>query len=378
MSQASWIPISAQMHDHVMHLTGIPPRVFFSDAPAMVNAFADVADYYRMDTFRAIADSYNFEVEAMGARMVHSDTAMPTIDFREPLVKEPADLLKLKGPDPLKDGRLLFAMECFKLTAARSHTGIKGTFCAPLSMAVAMRSYPVLIKDMRKRPDFYRDLMTFITDQVILPYLKVQKDIYGVTWASGANAWAMIPNFSSEELRQFSVPWNLRVIERARDFGMTVSCSECSYIEERPERFDVQKLFAAFDIQVALAGGPRLGLGSGRWQELPLEPVRDFTAKYRAQGVPVSIFAAINARLMRDGPVSSIVEMARRFIDAFARDHDLTISIANIPADTASENVHAAVTAVHTYGSQPIAPYLGEVKLELPHRESFAEWKAAH
>ena len=376
MASPPRIQIAAQMHDHVMHLTGIPARTFYRNAPTMVDAFASVAEYYGMDRFGAAGDAYNFEVEAMGAKMVYSDLAMPTIDFREPLIREPADLLKLKPPDFRRDGRLPYALECMRLSALRPMGMLRGYFCAPFSMAVGLRSYPALIKDMRKRPDFVRDLLSFIVDELNLPYLKAMNEYIGVTAASGFDAWAMVPNLSIEQLMEWVVPYNCRVSEGAKKLGMTATCGGGDYCEERPERFDAKLLHRAFDVQMASAGSPALFLGMGRWHEYPLEAVLDYTARFRDPGIRIPLSASINARLLRDGPVERIVDVVKRYIATFAGGHELGISIANIPADTASDHVHAAVAAVHTYGRKPIADDLDAIRFVPPHRESFQEWIA--
>jgi len=230
---------------------------------------------------------------------------------------------------------------------------------------------------MRRRPEFFHDLMKFIVDEVTLPYLKAQKDYAGITMSGGANAWAMVPNLSAAELIQWSVPWDRRLVEGAANFGVTAGCGGGDYCEERPERFDAALLHSAFDVQTA-SGQLRLFLGMGQWHKYPLQAVLDYTARYRRQGIRIPLSASINARLMRDGPVSEVTDLVKRYIMTFAAEHALTISIANIPADTASDHVHAAVAAVHTYGRFPINPDLANMGLELPRRETFAEWRRSH
>ncbi|NVM52126.1 MAG: hypothetical protein HWN66_00395, partial [Candidatus Helarchaeota archaeon] len=113
-----------------------------------------------------------------------------------------------------------------------------------------------------------------------------------------------------------------------------------------------------------------------RWQDYPLEPVVDYLNKVRdEQGLNMPVAAGINARLLRDGPIDKIVDNVKRFIDTFAREHELTVFLANIPADTPSENVHAAIAAAHTYGLKPIADDLDKIKFKPPKRESFQEFK---
>jgi uroporphyrinogen-III decarboxylase len=242
-------------------------------------------------------------------------------------------------------------------------------------MAVGMRSYPSLIRDTRKQPEFAHNLFTFIVDEVLVPYLKAQKEYCGITVARGADAWASIPNLSVKDMKEWVVPYNQRLITKAGEYGITANSNSGDYNEERLEKFDMEILHGSFDVEVASQGSPSLFLGMGRWEEYPLEPVRNYTAKYREQGISVRITAGVNARLLRDGPIEKIVSTVKRFIDAFARDHELSIFLANLPMDTPPAHVHAAIAATHTYGRKPIADNLDEIEFSMPERESFQEWK---
>jgi uroporphyrinogen-III decarboxylase len=375
MAKQARMTIQGQMNDHVMYLTGIPAKKLYWDAKTFVDAVAEVADYYQMDSFSASADLYNYEVEGLGAKMVYGDNSMPTIDFREPLIKEPGDLLKLKTPDFYKDGRLPYAMDCIKLSGEKAKGSVIGRFCGPFSLAVGLRSYPALVKDMRKRPDFARDLLTFVVDEILLPYIKAQKEYCGITFAGGANAWATVPNLSASELMEWSVPYSQRLVEKAKDMGISANSADGDYNEERIEKFDTEVLYSAFDVQVASLGTPAIFLGMGRWQDFPLQAVLDYTARYRAQGIRMPVRAALNALFVRNGPVDRIVDFIKRYISTFAAEHEISMAFANIPADTNPDHIHAAIAAIHTYGRLPIAENLDEIEFELPKRESFQEWR---
>ncbi len=368
-----WIRVFAQMHDHAMALAGVPARTFYRDARTFVDTMAQVAVYYDMDSPMPVADVYNFEIEGMGGKMIYSDNAMPTIDFRDPLVKEPDDLLKLKTPDFYRDGRLPYALDCVKF--GTEYGVYQSRFCAPFSMAAGMRSYPSLIRAMRKQPEFAHKLFTFIVDEVLIPYLKAQKEYCGITVARGADAWASIPNLSVKDMKEWVVPYNQRLMAKAEEYGITANSNSGDYNEERPEKFDTEILHGSFDVEVASQGSPSLFLGMGRWEEYPLEPVREYTARYRNQGISVRITAGVNARLLRDGPIEKIVSTVKRFIAAFARDHELSIFLANLPMDTPAAHVHAAIAAAHTYGRKPIMDNLDDIEFSIPERESFQEWK---
>jgi uroporphyrinogen-III decarboxylase len=368
------IPIMALMSDHSMFLAGVPAKKFYSDASANVTTTAAVAAYYGFDSASGGGDTYNYEAEALGQRLIYSDNAMPTADFRDPLIKEHKDLAKLKAPDWLSLDRIRFILDVIKLNAGLGYK--TGKFCAPFSLAVTLRSYPKLIRDLKKDPGFAHDLFTLLADEILPSYLKAQKKYCGIRAATGADAWAVFPNLSLDLIEKWVVPYAERLFNNCLDFGMmAMSAGGADYCEERLEKFDKDILFKCFDIQQKmLLHMPMFVLGTGRWDEYPLEPVIEYLTPYKEKGIHLAVMTYINARLVRDGPEDKIVDTIKRFIDVLGRDHNLALILSNIPADTPPQHVHAAVAAAHTYGQLPLATHLDEVALKVPERESFHEY----
>jgi len=371
--------MGAQCHDHTVHLAEIPAKRFFSDGKFNCEAGAQVAGYYNLDSIAAGFDAYNIEIEALGGKMVYGENSMPTIDFRDPLVKGPEDLARLrkKHVDWHNDGRFPFVLQ---MDEENLNYGM-GTsmFCSPFSMACGMRSYPKLIRDMRKDPKFAHELFEFIVDDVLIPWVTVQKEVTGNINAIGADAWACIPNLSIEEMNQWVVPYNKRLADMAIKKGVLVMNVSGDYNEERMERYSKDILHKSFDVLIASQGGiPSIFMAMGRTQDYPLQDVKEYTDKLKSQGKAPMVTMGVNARLVRDGPVEQIVDFVKRVIDTFARDTTLSMFIGNIPADAPSDHIHAAVAAAHTYGKYPIANDLDTIEFEMPHRESFKEWQAEH
>jgi uroporphyrinogen-III decarboxylase len=370
-----WLQMVAQCHDHTMLLAGLPANKYYFDAKLNCEAGAQVSGYYGLDSVSMGYDAYDIEIEALGGKMIYGENSMPTIDFRDPLIKKPEDLdhLRKKEVDWYNDGRFPFMLESLDLNLQYGFG--TSVFCSPFSMAVGMCSFPRLIKFMRKDPKFAQEIFEYIVDDVLLPWVKIQNESSGNIMAIGADAWACIPNLSVKEMKEWVVPYNIRLMEKAIKKGVLAMNISGDYCEERMERYSKEVLHGSFDVQIASNGAPTIFLGMGRWFEYPLEDVREYTAKYRDENKMVTLSAGINARLLRDGPVEKIVDNVKRFIDAFGRDHDLTVFLANIPADTPSDHIHAAVAAAHTYGKLPIADNLDDIEFNLPKRESFKEWQ---
>jgi uroporphyrinogen-III decarboxylase len=368
------LPLWIQMHDHAMVMNGLSARQYYFDPHACVTAFTALSAYYRFDVPLILIDSYNFEAEAMGAKMIYSDHAMPTLDFREPFIATYADLAKVKAPENWLDhGRVRFAWDVIK---GQKALGVQsGTWSGLFSLAVGLRTYPMLIRDMRREPAFAHELFTCLADEILPSYLKAQAEYTGLQVSVCGDAWAAFPNLSPALMEEWLVPYQLRLFGNTIKFGIIpANAGAADYVEENVAKFDKQVLWECFDVQAKLAGRPTISLGMGRWHEYPLEPVLEYLEPLKSQGVRVTITACVNARLLRDGPVEAIVGNIKRFISAFGRDHDLILLLVNIPADTPPDHVHAAVAAVNAYGKLPLAENLDDVQFEIPHRESYQEY----
>ena len=110
--------MGAQMHDHAMAVTRVPARKFYWDAELLVDVHLAVGRWYGFDSDSIVGDVYNFEVEALGAKMIYSDVAMPTVDTSHPLIKNPGDLDKLGPLDPSK-GRIPMGVKVGRLVTER-------------------------------------------------------------------------------------------------------------------------------------------------------------------------------------------------------------------------------------------------------------------
>ncbi|MFX0075176.1 MAG: uroporphyrinogen decarboxylase family protein [Candidatus Hermodarchaeota archaeon] len=368
-----YINISAQCHDHVMHLAEAPAKKFYTDLNYNFGLGALVGKYYDFDSPVGGHDAYNIEVEALGGKLIYGENSMPTIDFRQPLIKSYEDLEELKNKKIDFESAGRFPMI---LNSAGSMVGGNCIFCSPFSLAVGLMGFPKLIRAMKRDPQLYHGVMSFVVDDVLAPWIRTQNKKHGNLMGIGADAWASVPNLSPKEMMEYIVPYNQRLEKKCKEFGVITMNVTGDYCEERIEKFDPIILHDSFDVEIASMGGnPAIFLAMGRWHEYPLEAVCDYTEKYRKEGKGVTITAGINARLLRDGPIEKIVDNVKRFIDAFARDHSLTIFLSNVPADTPSEHIHAAVAAAHTYGKFPIADNLDKIELKIPKKKSFKEWR---
>ncbi len=355
------IRIAAQCHDHSVLLAGVSFNDFYTDARVFTDTQLLVTEYYGFDAPNDCWDMYNIEAEAMGQKMIYSGKAMPDIDRREPLIRTHADLDRIQIPDPHRSGRMPYVHQINKLFLERTGRPARIYFCAPFSLAMNIRGYVSLIKDMKTDPAFAHRLMEFLCERILAPYIQAMRDEIGQPEyiAFGVDAWASPPNLSLDMFDEFVIPYTDRLRELAG--GTVVTLGQWGDVKSRdPERFLLQKL-ATCPIFVNVLD-PDLNQMDARW-------VKRFALDRK-----LMVSAGVDAALIMDGPVEAIVQRLKRYIDEMGRDGGLILYLNQIPVDTPPEHVHAAVAVVKALGELPIPENLDEIDIPIPKRESFAEF----
>jgi len=366
-----------QIHDHAMTVARVPARKYYWEAELLVNVQIAVERWYGFDTYTIIPDAYNFEVEALGAKFIYSDNAMPTVDTNEPLIKEPGDLDKIGPLDPSK-GRIPMAVEVARLSCEKaSGPFAMGFFCSPFSLLCQAMGYPKAMRALRRERAFAQELFEWAENQAIFPFLKAQSEQPGVKQSSGADAWAAFPNLTPEMVDEWVVPSAMRLRERGKkELGLTVMAglAAADYCEEDPAKFDKQIMFKCWAIARKLFIMDVALSAMGRTQDWPMEWLQEFAVANGKGRRKLPVYASLNGRFMRDSTPEQIVDKIRQWIDILGRDGRLLFFIANVPADTPPAHIHTAVHAVHTLGRYPIAGDLSTIEIAPPVFQPFDEW----
>jgi len=365
------IVAAAQCPDHVRSLTDIPAHKLYTDPETHIRAAAAVSAYYEFDTLVTAHDIYNFEIEALGGKLIFGES-LPTIDIHQPLIASHKDLDKLVAPDRWVDkGRVRLSYEHSKLSGAAA------MFCGPFSLAVGMRGYASLIRDMRRDPAFAHELFSRLVESIIPSYIKEGAGYTGMNVWIGADAWSSFPNLSPALYEKWVTPYALKLSQNLGQSGLFASLvGNADYCEEDLSKFSKEILWKCFDNQTAIAGGlPMLVLYMGRWQDYPLEPVIEYAESKKAQGIDTTIMVAgVNARVLRDGPIDKILAAVKRLCVLAQHANVMSITAGSLPDDAPAEHIHAMIAAVRAYGALPIAEDLDKVEVHIPKRESFAEY----
>ena len=235
--RAEFVPILAQINEHVVRLCGGDMREAYTNAEKFVEMNLAVFEYYQLDMPGFYYDIYNIEAEALGQRMNWESDRMPDIDRQNPLIREPSDLDHLRPPDFRKSARMPFVLEvmrrCYDLGLP-----VRVRFCSPFSLAVNVRGIENLLMDILTDPRFAHRLLTFLTDEVLIPWVQTQREAIGQPGAAGngADAAASPPIVTVEILEEFVMPYVARMNEK---IGNVTSMGYWgySYLYKHPQKF---------------------------------------------------------------------------------------------------------------------------------------------
>lgn len=356
--------IAAQCNEHSAWLAGIPFSKFFTDAHDFVQTQLLVSEYYGFDAPNNTWDVYNIEAEAMGQQIVYYPDRVPDIDRKNLLLSSPDILDKLSPPNPYKSGRMPWVHSINKMYKQFTGKPARVYFCAPFSLAVNIRGYENLIMDIYTNSKFAHRLFEFLCDKVISPYIQAMRSEIGQpnALADGNDAWASPPLISLDIMEEFVVRYAERLRETLDEKVVTRGNwgDSKSSDPEFPECFMYAKLKACPGFLSIL--DPDL-------YELGPKRIKVFSQAQNA-----FVVAGFDAALLRNGPIEAIMQRIKYYIDIMARDGRCIIYLNQIPSDTPSKHIHAAVAACHAYGQFPIAKNLDDIKVDVADRESFSEF----
>ncbi len=361
---ADHVVIGAQSNDHSAHLAGVPIKRFFTDARLFTRVQLLVTEYYGFDAALNFWDVYNVEAEAMGQKVVYPPGKLPDIDRSQALIGTPSDLDRITPPDPCRSGRLPWIQQVNRHYLEMTGRLERAYFTAPFSLAANVRGYENLVQDMYLRPEFAHRLFSFLCDEVLVPHIEALRSAAGLPdlLMDGRDAWASPPLITLDMMDEYVVAYTERLRDRLG--ANLVTRGNWGDAKSRdPERFFSQKL--------------RCSPGALSVLDPDLHAVGPERVKAFADANSAFITAGVDAKLLQEGPVEAIVERIKFYIDKLARGGRCMIHLNQIPAETPSDHIHAALAACRAYGRLPIAADLNDVQFEAPKRESFEEFLRA-
>lgn len=324
------------MHEFAMNRVGVPPDRFYSEAETFVSGLIHTAEEFDFDIPSLGYDVYNIEAEAMGQPLHLTEGQAPVIDKDAILLKEKVDLLHLRPPEAGLAGRMPFILDVHRLYRERLGFDPAFQFCAPFSLATLVRGYVNFIQDIYADPEFAHDILIFLTEQVIAPWIRAQKRAFPGTMAAvGADALCSPPMVNSQIIEQFSIPYILRLRELCDLDVMVVNWWGDSHFE---------------DVEWFLELKLRVACGVIRAQDPDVARLGPRVFKEFARKHALTLELGLGDVLLNQGPREEIEERIRYYISEAAEGGRFILYLASINSDTPPDHIRTAVAAVKEFG----------------------------
>ncbi len=331
------VPIYAQLCELIPGELGKSAREVFQDPELLNVGTFTVCEKYGIDVPSVDFDCYNIEAEAIGQKISFHDDIMPDIDRTKPLIREESDIGKIVTPDFDKAGRCSFVVEVYNVF--EKLTGVKANmaFCAPFTLAANIRGIETLLMDMCLKPKFAHELMTRVTDELLIPWLEYLKGKFPQAPALvGADALASLPIVNIKLMDEFIAPY----VERLREAcGLTVCVP--NWTGERHTKNPEEVM----DIRL------RVNPGFVEGQDPDVEALGPEFYKAYAEKHDIPLLLGLGAVFLQTSTPEEIFNRVKHYVEVGGKNGRFWFYLCNIEPGTPMENIKAAVDAVHKYGT---------------------------
>ena len=225
------VPITTLIGPYCTRLTRYSVREILTDARKSAEAHLAFHERYRPDSIVVYNDIY-LEAEAVGCEL-----EFPEDNIAHPkglLLKNSADLAKLKVPDPKKDGRIPYYIEvCQRVAEKVRKTATVGVGqCGPWNLAMHLRGAEQMLVEDVMEPDFVHELMRFTTEVV-----RAVGDAFidAGFMPSLGEAYASCSLISPQIYRDFIKPYHTELVQYWKAKKAPLSMHICGFIDPMME-----------------------------------------------------------------------------------------------------------------------------------------------
>jgi len=334
---ADRVPVYAQICELLPREMKVSAKEIFHNAKLLNIGTFDICDRYGIDVPSVDLDTYNIEAEAIGQKILFHDEIMPDIDRAHPLIQEESDIKKIVTPDFDKAGRCPIVIDMYNIF--ENLTGVKASmaFCAPFSLAANIRGIETLIMDMCLNPKFAHELMTRVTQELLIPWLEYLKGKFPQTPAMvGADALASLPIVNIKLMDEFIAPY----VEKLRKACGPKVCVP-NWTGERHAKNPEEVM----DIRL------RVNPGFVEGQDPDVEALGPEFYKAYAEKHDLPLLLGVGAVFLRTSTPEEVFNRVKYYVKVGGENGRLWFYLCNIEPGTPMENIKAAVAAVHKYGT---------------------------
>lgn len=360
---------TALITEFIPEICKVPYDLLFrDDAVAMAECTLLVQEYLGLDLLTANMDVYNFEAEAMGAKIKFYPDHCPDFDRSEYFIQTPEDLEKIKftGLDKGRFPYLIKYSEVYK-----KYTGLDSfpIFSAPWTLAANLYGLDNLVMDCYDDPEFVETFLNKIVDDFHVPmYKELSKVIPGLREIALVDAMVTVPMVDMRIVQKFIKPNLERLMEKLE--MPNVSLLDTAFFGSAQLNESDRKIFEDFIVYA-----------NGRYfcSDPDVAILTPEYARQRANDYMLPLQTGINATLIQFGTEEEIVERVKHYVLAGKNGPTPCVFFHNNIAPNAPiENVMTAIHAVEVYGAPGADENTPYTKPEYPTFEEFLKEKIAN
>ena len=339
-NKAEHIPFVQQCHEFSMKHMGTNAWKFYSDPESFLFGSLKTAHDFGFDTPDMCWDAYNVEAEAIGCDIAKFDDLTPAIDNTNPLVTCEKDLARLKPLD-LRAGRIPFAMDVSHLF--KEVTGVEPylVYCAPFTLTSHVMTFEKLVLDMQDNPAYVHKVMTYLTDEVLAPYInEFCRRFPNVAVVPGSDAVASLPFITLEMMEEFA----LHYIERLRGLTNNKAIVDNwwgdSFVDDQEKFWEFKLRANPLYLKV---------------QDPDLYRVGAQKAKDYATARDLPVMFGVSNNLLMQGPAVEIEKRIHEYLEIAEPSGKNLLYLCNFSSETPPEFVRASVAAINKFrnGDRP-------------------------
>jgi len=332
------VPIIAQMPEFARKELGLGPREFYSSPELIAAGTLEIMEKYDIDGPYLDYDVYNIEPEGLGMEILWSDESLPDLNYAKPIIIDENDLQKIKTPDFDSVGRFSHILETYhhyeKLTG-----GILPPFrcSAPFTLAANIRGTSNLLIEIFTKPDFVRELLDRITEEVLTPWLlRVKKEFPNLREIGADDALGSLPIVSPDIMRDWVMPPVLKLRELVGPEVYVPNWVGEHYLLNPEVMLDMKKQVSPNGIRVQDPDVEKLGP----------DIFKKYTNKHN-----INLCLGVGASFLDSATPVEVAKRVKNYLQIGAKGGRLTLYLCSLSAATPPENVRAAVRALKEYGT---------------------------
>jgi len=337
------VPVCAQMHEFTMKEIKATAKEFYTTANLLPTATLEIQEKYGIDVPVLDYDVYNIEAEAIGQEIVFSDHHMPDVDRSRPIIRDRSDLKKIHTPDFDSEGRFANVIEMNKIfrKLLGGQTEVTLRFCAPFSLAANIRGIEQLIIDIYTDPDFARSLFDRVVEALLVPWiLRLKKEFPTATAISGDDATSSIPIVNLDIMREWIVPYVLRLRE---------ICGPEVYVPNWVGEHNLKEPEEMLDVKRQVCPGFVIG------QDPDVENLGPELYKRYSEKHDLPLILGVGAGFLALSSPEQVTERVKHYVEVGGKNGRFALYLCNLGATTPPENVNAAIETIHKYGTYNIS-----------------------